>query len=80
MAQREGAARCADETGPRGRDRKWHASEGNRCRQPSPTGWREGERARARGKKLPLTGATHLSGNAGARARGLAGPSWAGLG
>jgi hypothetical protein len=35
---------------------------------------REGERER----ELPLTGGVRLSGGAGARARGLAGPSWAG--
>jgi hypothetical protein len=29
---------------------KGHASEGNRCRQPSPTGQREGERERASGE------------------------------
>jgi hypothetical protein len=68
----EGMARCADKAGPRGRDRKGRASEGNRCRQPGPTGQREGERAR--GRKPPLTGATHLLGGAGVRARVLAGP------
>jgi hypothetical protein len=31
-------------------------------------------------RELPLTGGVHLSGGAGTRARGLAGPSWAGLG
>jgi hypothetical protein len=39
---------------------------------------RESERERARERKLPLTGGSHLLGSAGARARGLAGPSWAG--
>jgi hypothetical protein len=42
-----GTAQCADEAGPRGRDRKERASEGNRCRQPGPTRQREGERERA---------------------------------
>jgi hypothetical protein len=42
-----GTARCADEAGPRGRDRKGRTSEGNRCQQPGPTGQREGERERA---------------------------------
>jgi hypothetical protein len=30
------------------------------------------------GRESPLTGGTHLSSGAGVRARGLAGPSWAG--
>jgi hypothetical protein len=40
----------------------------------------EREREGARERELPLTGGVRLSGGAGARARGLAGPSWAGLG
>jgi hypothetical protein len=32
----------------------------------------------ARRREPPLTGGAHLSGGAGARVRGLAGPSWAG--
>jgi hypothetical protein len=40
---------------------------------------RQREGARGRGE-LPLIGEVLLSGGAGARARGLAGPSWAGLG
>jgi hypothetical protein len=43
---------------------------------PVPLG-REREREGARGRKPPLTGGTHLSGGAVARARGLVGPSWA---
>jgi hypothetical protein len=35
------------------------------------------EREGAREGELPLTGGVCLSGGAGARARGLAGPSWA---
>jgi hypothetical protein len=38
----------------------------------------EREREGAREGELPLTGGVHLSGGAGARARGLAGSSWAG--
>jgi hypothetical protein len=38
----------------------------------------ERERGRARGRGLPLTGGVRLSGGAGVRARGLAGPSWGG--
>jgi hypothetical protein len=42
--------------------------------------WAEGEWEGARAeRKLPLTGGIHLSGGAGARARGLAGPVWAEL-
>jgi hypothetical protein len=37
----------------------------------------EREREGARERELPLTGGVRLSGGAGARARGLAGPSWA---
>jgi hypothetical protein len=33
----KGMARCADEAGPRGRDRKGRVSEGNWYRQPGPT-------------------------------------------
>jgi hypothetical protein len=68
----EGTTRCDDEAGPRGRDRKGRASEGNRCRQPGPT--RQRGRERERGWKPPLTGGTHLSGGAGAR------PGWTELG
>jgi hypothetical protein len=52
----EGTARCADEAGSRGRDRKGRASEGNRCRQPGPTRQREGERESA-GKETAADGA-----------------------
>jgi hypothetical protein len=39
----------------------------------------ESERGSARGRgDLPLTGGVRLSSGAGARARGLAGPTWAG--
>jgi hypothetical protein len=51
-----------------------------RAKQLAPTGRpqrAESERERARERKPPLTGGSHLSGGAGARARGLAGPSWA---
>jgi hypothetical protein len=47
----EGTTRCVDEVGPRGRDRKERASEGNRCRQLGPTGQRVGERARGEGNR-----------------------------
>jgi hypothetical protein len=47
----EGTARCADEAGPQGRDRKGRASEGNRCRKPGPTGQIEGERACGEGNR-----------------------------
>jgi hypothetical protein len=40
----------------------------------------ERERKGAREKELLLTGGVRLSGSAGARARGLAGPSWSSLG
>jgi hypothetical protein len=38
----------------------------------------EREREGAREGELPLTGGVRLSGGAGARARGLVGPTWAG--
>jgi hypothetical protein len=38
----------------------------------------EREREGAREGNLPLTGGVRLSGGAGTRARGLAGPTWAG--
>jgi hypothetical protein len=52
-------------------------------KKPAPTGhpqWVESERegGSTREREVPLTGGSHLSGGAGARARGLAGPSWAG--
>jgi hypothetical protein len=49
--------------------------EGNWRQQPGPTRQREreGERESARGREPPLTGGTHLSGDAGAR------PGWAAL-
>jgi hypothetical protein len=40
--------RHAEETGPRGREGKGHAGEGNWCRQNDPTGQRERGRERAR--------------------------------
>jgi hypothetical protein len=52
---------------------------GNWRRQPGPTGQIEGESERA-GREPPLTGGAHLSGGAGARARGRARPGWAELG
>jgi hypothetical protein len=36
----EGMARCDDKVGPRGRDKKGRASEGNQCQQPGPIGQR----------------------------------------
>jgi hypothetical protein len=74
----EGMARCADETGPRGRDGGGARERaGDLRRQPDPTGQRE-ERGREGtwGKKPSLTGGAHLSGSAGTRAR----LRWAGLG
>jgi hypothetical protein len=47
----EGMTRYTDEASPRGRDRKGRVSEGNRCRQPGPTGQREGERACGEGNR-----------------------------
>jgi hypothetical protein len=51
----------------------------NWCQQVGPTRQRARERERegAQERKLPLTGGSHLSGGAGTRVRGLAGPSWA---
>jgi hypothetical protein len=70
-------ARRTDKAGPRGRGGEGRGGEGNWCRQPGPTGKREGK-SECAGKGPPLTGGTHLSGDVGARARGLAGSSWAG--
>jgi hypothetical protein len=64
----------ADETGPRGRDRKGHAGEGDWRRHTSPTGQREGERERV-GKE---TAANRWS--PPVRRRGRAQPRWARLG
>jgi hypothetical protein len=64
----EGTVRCADEMGPRGRDRGGARGRVvDRHQQLGPTEEREG--ARARGKKLSLTGEAHLSGGAGVRPR-----------
>jgi hypothetical protein len=63
----------ADRMGPRGREGKGHAREGDWCRQTRPTGQRERGRERVE-RKPPLTGGTHLSRGAGAR------PGWAELG
>jgi hypothetical protein len=56
--------------------------EGARVKKTAPTGWpqlAESERESARGRRdLPLTGGVRVSGGAGTRARGLAGPTWAG--
>jgi hypothetical protein len=62
------------EPGPRGRERG-----SARVKKPAPTGrphWAASKRESAREKELPLTGGVRLSGGAGARARGLAGPVW----
>jgi hypothetical protein len=49
--------------------------EENRRRQVGPTGQRVREGRGACEGELPLTGGAHLSDGAGARARGLAGPT-----
>jgi hypothetical protein len=54
-----------------------HASEETGADRSTPL-CSEREREGAREEELPLTGGVHLSDGAGARARGLAGPSWAG--
>jgi hypothetical protein len=79
MAQQVGAGAWGKRLGAltrcdREAEGKEHAGEGNWCRQADPTGQRE-RGGSAHGEKPPLTGGTHLSGSAGARARGLAGPS-----
>jgi hypothetical protein len=63
-------------------DSKAEREEGRTCEETSadslaPLGSeRERERERrVQGRELPLTGGSHLSGGAGARARGLAGPA-----
>jgi hypothetical protein len=59
-----GMAPCADEAGPRGRERMW----ARRRRRQAPTDrphWVEGGGESARGRKPPLTGGAHLSGGAG---------------
>jgi hypothetical protein len=56
-----------------------HAGEGNWRRQVGPSGQRARERESACGRgDLSLIGGVRLSGGAGAQARGLAGPTWAG--
>jgi hypothetical protein len=65
-------AREAERGGARG----WR----NRRRQVGPSGQGARTRESARERESPLTGGACLSGGAGARARGLAGLSWAGLG
>jgi hypothetical protein len=72
----EGTARCADEAGPRGRDKRAH--ERGQSVPTTRSHWAERGRESTRGRKLSLTGGTHLSGDAGARAHGLDGLSWAG--
>jgi hypothetical protein len=62
---------------------KQREKRGALAKKPAPTAWPTGQRERererrVRGRELPLTGGSHLSGGASARARGLAGPSWAG--
>jgi hypothetical protein len=47
-------------------------------RQVGPSGQRARERESVGERELPLKGGVRLSGGAGARACGLAGPSWAG--
>jgi hypothetical protein len=74
-------ARHADEEGPRGREGKGHAGEGNWYRQSGPTR----QRVRGRGACLgnpPLTGGAHLSSSVGAHAAplGWTGSVWAELG
>jgi hypothetical protein len=71
-------ARHADEAGPRGREGKGRAGEGNWCRQSGPTRQRE----RGRGRALRETAADRWS--LPVRRRGSAhspaGLDWAGLG
>jgi hypothetical protein len=72
-----GNGSATSEPGPRGRERK-----SARAKKLAPTGrphWAASEREGARERELPLTGGVRLSGSTNARARGLAGPSWAGL-
>jgi hypothetical protein len=71
-------AHHANDAGPRDRDRKGRAGEGNWHRQTGPTGaegGREGERARVRRRGQSLASGVHLSSDAGVRTRGLAGLS-----
>ena len=56
-----------------------HAGEETGADKSAPLG-SEREGGKGARNRLLLTGGTRLSGAAGARARGLAGPSWAGLG
>jgi hypothetical protein len=67
----------ADEAGSqrRERERAARAREVGTDRLAPPGRGREG--ARACGRRLSLTGGTHLSGEAGARPRSLAGQCWA---
>jgi hypothetical protein len=60
-------------SGPTIQREREDAGEENRRRQVGPTGQRERESARE--GELLLTGGVHLSDGAGARARGLAGPT-----
>jgi hypothetical protein len=57
---------------------KGHTGEETGADRSAPLG-SERERESTQERGLPLTGGVRLSGDAGARARGLAGPSWAGL-
>jgi hypothetical protein len=61
---------------PPGCERERARQRRNWRRQAGPTEQREGERQRAHGRRLALTGGSHLSCGAGARVR----RSWAGLG
>jgi hypothetical protein len=75
---RSGNGSATGDPGPRDRER------GSTWLKKTGTDWsaplgRERERESARGRgDLPLTGGVRLSGGAGARARGLAGSTWAG--
>jgi hypothetical protein len=64
-------------TGPVRQREKGRAGEEIGVDRSAPLG-SERERESARERRLPLTGGVRLSGGAGTRARGLAGPSWAG--
>jgi hypothetical protein len=67
------------EPGPRGRERE-EERVGEETGADRSSQWAASEREGAHERELPLTGEVRLSGGAGARERGLAGPSWAGLG
>jgi hypothetical protein len=65
------------EPGPRDRERESERAKEIGADRSGPLG-SEREREGAREREPPLTGGVHQSGGAGARARGLAGLSWAG--